>query len=151
MVVLFGVVALIVGLAVTVLAVSSATAGAGSGSGFQGSIRTVVPLAAPHERAGVVSLLYVVSYLGLGVPAVAAGFLVVHGGGLIETPRYYGGAVILLAAAALIGLLMSGRRARPAADTQPAPAPAAPASAAPALPAPAPAACLAAWPGQGIE
>ena len=58
----------------------------------------VVPLAAPHERAGVLSLLYVVSYLGLGVPAVAAGFGVVHGGGLVVTAREYGIAVIALAA-----------------------------------------------------
>ncbi|HSS88036.1 MAG TPA: TetR/AcrR family transcriptional regulator, partial [Streptosporangiaceae bacterium] len=41
----------------------SAIAGAGFGSGFQGGIRTVVPLAAAHQRAGLVSLLYVVSYL----------------------------------------------------------------------------------------
>ena len=61
----------------------------------------MVPLAAAHERAGLVSLLYVVSYLGLGVPAVLAGFGVVHGGGLIDTTRYYGAAVIALAALAL--------------------------------------------------
>jgi hypothetical protein len=42
----------------------SAIAGAGFGSGFQGGIRLVVPLAAAHQRAGLVSLLYVVSYLG---------------------------------------------------------------------------------------
>src|ERR1700749_2666070 len=114
-VMLFGILALITGVAVTVVAVSlgsaavffagSAIAGAGFGSGFQGGIRTVVPLAAPHERAGLVSLLYVVSYLGLGVPAVLAGFGVVHGGGLIDTTRYYGAAVIALAALALFGLL----------------------------------------------
>jgi hypothetical protein len=100
---------------VTVLAVSlgsaavffagTAIAGIGFGSGFQGAIRTVVPLAAPHQRAGLVSLLYVVSYLGLGVPAVLAGFGVVHGGGLIDTSRYFGAAVIALAALALLGLL----------------------------------------------
>ena len=44
-----------------------------------------VPLAAAHERAGLVSLLYVVSYLGLGGPAVLAGFGVVHGGGSSTT------------------------------------------------------------------
>jgi hypothetical protein len=112
---------------VTVMAVSlgsaagffagSAIAGAGFGSGFQGGIRTVIPLAAAHERAGLVSLLYVVSYLGLGVPAVLAGFGVVHGGGLISTTRYYGVAVIALAALALVGLLKNrpGRAAEPAA------------------------------------
>jgi len=114
-VMLVGILALIVGVAVTVLAVSlgsvaiffagSVIAGAGFGSGFQGGIRTVVPLAAPHERAGLVSLLFVVSYLGLGVPAVLAGFGVVHGGGLIVTTRYYGAALIVLAVVALFGLL----------------------------------------------
>ena len=129
-VMLVGILALITGVAVTVLAVSlgsamvffagSAIAGAGFGSGFQGGIRIVVPLAAAHERAGVVSLLYVVSYLGLGVPAVLAGFGVVHGGGLIDTTRYYGGAVIALAAVALLGLLKSrpGRATEPAALAQ---------------------------------
>jgi hypothetical protein len=48
-----------------------------------------------------------VSYLGLGVPAVVAGFGVVHGGGLIDTARYYGAAVIALAGLALFGLLKS--------------------------------------------
>jgi predicted MFS family arabinose efflux permease len=126
-VMLFGILALIAGMAVTVAAVSlrsapaffagSAIAGAGFGSGFQGSIRMAVPLAAAHERAGLVSLLYVVSYLGLGVPAVLAGFGVVHGGGLIDTARYYGAAVIGLAALALFGLLKNqpGRAAEPAA------------------------------------
>ncbi len=126
-----GILALVTGVAVTVLAVSlgspaaffagSAIAGAGFGSGFQGGIRLVVPLAAPHERAGLVSLLYVVSYLGLGVPAVLAGFGVVHGGGLIDTARYYGAAVIALAALALFGLLKTraGRAEQPA--TAPAP------------------------------
>ena len=126
-VMLFGIVALITGVAVTVTAVSlgsaalffagSAIAGAGFGSGFQGGIRLVVPLAAPHERAGLVSLLYVVSYLGLGVPAVIAGYGVVHGGGLIDTARYYGAAVIALAALALFGLLKN----RPGAPRSPPP------------------------------
>jgi MFS family permease len=126
-VMLFGILALIIGVTVTVMAVSlgsaavffagSAIAGAGFGSGFQGGIRMVVPLAAAHERAGLVSLLYVVSYLGLGVPAVLAGFGVVHGGGLITTSRYYGAAVIGLAALALFGLLKNrpGRAAEPGA------------------------------------
>ena len=123
-VMLVGILALITGVAVTVMAVTmgsvgvffagSAIAGAGFGSGFQGGIRIVVPLAAAHERAGLVSLLYVISYLGLGVPAVLAGFGVVHGGGLIDTTRYYGAAVIALATLAGFGLLKS--RPGPAAE-----------------------------------
>jgi predicted MFS family arabinose efflux permease len=129
-VMLVGIVALITGMAVTVLAVSlgsaalffagSVIAGVGFGSGFQGGIRMVVPLAAAHERAGLLSLLYVVSYLGLGVPAVLAGFGVVHGGGLINTARYYGAAVIALAAVALFGLLKN----KPSRAGEPAVAPA---------------------------
>jgi Major Facilitator Superfamily len=120
-VMLTGILALIAGVSVTMLALGiastplffagSAISGVGFGAGFQGSIRIVVPQAAAHERAGVLSLLYIASYLGLGVPAVAAGFLIVHGLGLTDTALYYGGAVILLAGVALPGLL----RARPAA------------------------------------
>ena len=55
------------------------------------------------------------SYLGLGVPTVLAGFGVVHGGGLTGTARYYGAAVIALAALALFGLTKTrpGRAAEP--------------------------------------
>ena len=81
----------------------------------------MVPLAAPHQRAGLVSLLYVVSYLGLGVPAVMAGFGVVHGGGLIDTARYYGAAVIALAALAAVRPAEDPARPRP--RRQPAPLP----------------------------
>jgi predicted MFS family arabinose efflux permease len=115
MVMALGSLTLAAGVAITVVAVNvgwtavffagSAIAGVGFGSGFQGGIRTVVPLAAAHQRAGVISLLYVVSYLGLGVPAVLAGFGVVHGGGLINTTRYYGAAVIALAVLALVSLV----------------------------------------------
>ena len=89
--------------------IGTAVSGVGFGSGFQGGIRTVIPLAAPHERAGVLSLLYVISYLGLGVPAVVAGFLTVHGQGLLGAAREYGSAVIVLAALALVGLVRPRR------------------------------------------
>ena len=55
------------------------------------------------------SLLYVVSYLGLGVPAVLAGVLVVHSGNLLTTARDYGFFVIALAVVALVGLLLPRR------------------------------------------
>jgi MFS family permease len=119
-VMLTGIAALIAGVAVTLLAltvkspavffVGTAISGAGFGSGFQGGIRTVVPRVAAHERAGVLSLLFVVSYLGLGVPAVAAGILATHGAGLIGAARYYGAALILLAVLALLSLIRSERK-----------------------------------------
>jgi predicted MFS family arabinose efflux permease len=116
-VMLIGIVGLVTGVVLTLVALSvrspavffagTVVSGVGFGSGFQGGIRTVVPLAAAHERSGVLSLLYVVSYLGLGVPAVAAGFLIVHGAGLVDAARAYGVALIVLAALALVGLSRS--------------------------------------------
>jgi Major Facilitator Superfamily len=114
-----GVLALVAGVALTLAALEigspglffagTAVSGIGFGSGFQGGIRTVVPMAAPHERAGVLSLLFVVSYLGMGVPAVAAGFLAVHGAGLIGAARDYSIALIVLGVAALAALYRSRR------------------------------------------
>lgn len=110
---------LVAGVAITLAAVDSHSAvlfflgaivaGVGFGSGFQGAIRTVVPFAQAHERAGVLAVLYVVSYLALGLPAVVAGFLVVHNGSIVTTAREYGIAVIVLAALALPGLLLPSR------------------------------------------
>jgi predicted MFS family arabinose efflux permease len=97
----------------TAFFVGTATAGVGFGGGFQGALRTVVPLAAPHERAGVLSAIYVASYLAMGLPAVVAGFLVVHGGGVTATAQGYGVAVMALAALALLGLSRPVRRRQP--------------------------------------
>jgi len=113
---LFGTAALMTGVAVTLLAIArasvgilfvgTAVAGVGFGGTFQGAIRSVIPLAAPHQRAGVLSVLYVVAYLAMGAPAVLAGLGVVHGGGLLVTAREYGLAVLALAGAALLGTLL---------------------------------------------
>jgi MFS family permease len=85
--------------------VGTAVAGIGFGAGFQGGIRLVAPLAHPDQRAGVLSVLFTVSYLGLGIPAVLAGLAVVHGGGLVTTSYEYGVAVIFLGLLATINLL----------------------------------------------
>lgn len=116
-----GVGALLVGVIVTLGAlglgslalffVGTAIAGAGFGSGFQGGIRVVVPQVAAHQRAGVLSLLYVVSYLGFGVPAVVAGVLTVDGPGLLGAAGIYGVAVIVLALLALLALARAQRTA----------------------------------------
>jgi hypothetical protein len=52
----------------------------------------------------VLSLLFVISYLGMGVPAVAAGFGATDGLGLLGSARVYGIALIVLAGFALAGL-----------------------------------------------
>jgi hypothetical protein len=70
----------------------------------------VLPLLRAHERAGALSVLYVVSYLGFGLPTVIAGVLVVHGGGLLATAIEYGVAVIAVALLALLALAAVARR-----------------------------------------
>ena len=114
-VLLVGTSALIAGVAVTlvgaetssaaIVLAGTAIAGVGFGAGFQGTIHTVMPLAAPHERAGLLSTIYVIAYLANSVPALLAGYLVGEVG-LVDTTRLYGGLVILLAGAAFLGLLV---------------------------------------------
>ena len=80
-----GLVALILGPIVTVafvfapslpgLVVGSAIAGVGFGAGFQAPLRMLLATAAPTHRAGLLSTIYVVSYLAFGVPSVIGGFL----------------------------------------------------------------------------
>ena len=114
-VMLIGTSTLIAGVAVVLLSLwvgsallfflGTAAAGVGFGAGFQGGIRLVAPLAHPDQRAGVLSVLFIVSYLGLGIPAVLAGLAVVRGGGLVTTSYEYGVAVIVLGLVATINLI----------------------------------------------
>ncbi|HTT10685.1 MAG TPA: MFS transporter [Burkholderiaceae bacterium] len=90
---------------------ATALAGSGFGAGFQGAMRTVLPTAEAHERAGVLSVVFVVSYLAMGVPAVVAGFFVSHGGALLPIAQHFGAVVVGLAAFALLGTL-TGRTLR---------------------------------------
>ncbi|MEH1058263.1 MFS transporter [Micromonospora sp. CPCC 206171] len=117
-VMLTGISALILGMIITLVSVTAesvvgffvglAFGGVGFGAGFQGSLKTVVPLVEAHERASVLSLLYIVCYVGFGLPTVIAGFLVVHGG-LLRTAEGYAVAVIVLALVALLGLRRAAR------------------------------------------
>ncbi|WP_055586276.1 MFS transporter [Peterkaempfera griseoplana] len=97
-------------------------AGYGFGTGFLGAFQTVGPLAGPDQRARLLSSLYVVSYLGFSLPAVAAGVAVVQVG-LRPTATAYGVVVMVLACVALTGLLLHRRReaAEPARPVAPAP------------------------------
>jgi hypothetical protein len=76
-------------------------AGCGFGSGFLGAVRSLVPLALPHERAGLMAAYYVLSYLAFCLPAMLAGhFSRVYG--LVLTTDGYGAVLIILAVAALL-------------------------------------------------
>ncbi|MDQ0669575.1 MFS transporter [Pseudomonas sp. W2I6] len=110
-----GAVLLAVGVALILTAVHSASlplffiatliAGSGFGSGFLGALRSVLPLALPHERAGLMSAFYVLSYLAFCVPSLLAGNLT-RTFGLIATTDGYGVVLIVLALGALVALLM---------------------------------------------
>ena len=106
---------LAVGVALILTAVHSASlplffiatliAGSGFGAGFLGALRSVVPLALPHERAGLMSAFYVLSYLAFCLPSLLAGNLI-RSVGLIATTDGYGAVLILLALGALVALLL---------------------------------------------
>ncbi len=102
-----------VGTAIVALSLRSATlfyigtaiSGAGFGAAFQGAVRNVIPHAQPSERAGVLSVIFVVSYLAMGLPAVIAGTLIVEQGNVLTTATEFGGVVMILAALALLGAM----------------------------------------------
>lgn len=85
--------------------IATLIAGSGFGAGFLGALRSVVPLALPHERAGLMSAFYVLSYLAFCLPSLLAGNLI-RSFGLIATTDGYGAVLILLAVGALIALLL---------------------------------------------
>jgi MFS family permease len=79
-----------------ILIAGSIVAGIGFGTSFSGSLRTLLPTAEPHHRAGLLSAFYVMSYLAFSLPAVAAG-LSVPFAGLATVAYVYGAVVIVLA------------------------------------------------------
>jgi len=80
---------------------ASIVAGAGFGLGFQGAVRSVMAKAGAAERAAVLSVVFIVSYLALALPAVAAGFVVARTGRLLETAFAFGALVAVLSAVSL--------------------------------------------------
>ncbi|CAO5237673.1 MFS transporter [Frankia sp. AgKG'84/4] len=90
--------------------VSTALAGVGFGASLQGGIRTVTPLASPEQRPGLLSAVFVVSYAGMGIPAVIAGYLVSRGHDLRQVAVGYVLALVLLAGAAAVSLARTSPR-----------------------------------------
>jgi MFS family permease len=79
-------------------------AGCGFGAGFLGAVRSLVPLALPHERAGLMSSFYVLSYLAFCLPSLLAGNLT-RTFGLVATTDGYGAVLIVLSVGALLALI----------------------------------------------
>lgn len=116
-----GVLALIIGLGVTVLALTSlslaalfagtAITGVGFGIAWLGVLRTLIALAPAASRGALLAAIYIVAYLAFAVPAVIAGYLVTRAG-LHDASVWYAGAMDLLAVAGLAGTVLVGRPAR---------------------------------------
>ncbi|MFM0016019.1 MFS transporter [Paraburkholderia sediminicola] len=108
-------VALLVGLLVSAIGIKqtslatfmigTALLGVGYGTGFQGSIRSVAALLAPEARAGALSVLFIVSYFSMGVPAILAGYRLTATGNVQRTAEELGIAALVLAIAALLAEL----------------------------------------------
>lgn len=93
---------------VPVMLGGTVVAGAGMGSVFSGTFRSVLPLAAANERAGLLAAFYVESYLAFSLPAILAGLLAPRLG-LQLSADIYGSAVIVLALISLIAMRAARR------------------------------------------
>ena len=87
-----------------VLFVGTAVAGLGFGPAFMGAYRATVAAAASDDRTGLITAIYIVSYLATGIPTVLAGIATSHYG-LRTTALVYSVAVAVLAAIAVSRLL----------------------------------------------
>ncbi|WP_426244670.1 MFS transporter [Nocardioides sp. LHG3406-4] len=95
-----------------VMFLGQAVAGLGFGASFTAALRLVLPLAGANQRAGVVSGIYVVSYLALGIPIIVVGQLT-ESLGIVSAVVWYSAATVLLAFISLAGQLhlqLTGRR-----------------------------------------
>jgi MFS family permease len=111
----YGAMALLIGLSITVTALSANSApafyvgtivaGIGFGAGFQGAVRSVISLAKPDERAAVLSVIFIVSYIAMGLPAIIAGLLIGSHGDLRFTTEEFAAVVMALAGLALLAAI----------------------------------------------
>jgi MFS family permease len=83
--------------------------GAGLGGAFTGTIRSLVPLAEAHERAGLFSAIYLVSYVTFGVPVIVAG-LFLSTIGVTAIALTFGAVTVVAAAAGVATQLATARR-----------------------------------------
>ncbi|HEY2167713.1 MAG TPA: MFS transporter [Jatrophihabitantaceae bacterium] len=110
-----GTVLLVIALATSSLSVfvaGAVLAGAGFGPAFLGSFRAVSQLAAPHERAALISAIYVVSYLAFSIPALVAGLVIAHLG--LRGPALVYAAIVALVALGTRAYESAQSRAHPA-------------------------------------
>ncbi|MDO9416310.1 MFS transporter [Pararhizobium sp.] len=92
---------------VALLFAGTAIAGTGFGASFLGCVRTIMPLAKPDERAGLLSAFYTESYLAFSIPAILAGVLA-HEIGLPAATDVYAAFILLLTVSGLVALKRAG-------------------------------------------
>lgn len=92
-----------------VMIAGQAVAGAAFGAAFTAALRLILPLTPAHQRAGVASTIYLVSYTAFGVPIVIAG-RVADIVGLVPTVCGYSAVTLLSAAISLGGQYRLRRR-----------------------------------------
>jgi predicted MFS family arabinose efflux permease len=112
---LAGCLVLLAGVAVTFAAIATTTAaaflagtavaGVGSGLTLLGVNRTLIALARPGQRARLIAAIFIISFLGLSIPALIAGVATAHFG-LHRTALAYCVATDALAAAAAGSLML---------------------------------------------
>ncbi len=122
---LAGCLVLLAGIAVTFTAVATTTAatflagtavaGVGTGLALLGVNRILIPLAPPGQRARLIAAIFIISFLGLSIPALIAGVATAHFG-LHRTALAYCTAMAALVAAAAASLML--RRRGPATDLE---------------------------------
>ena len=106
--------ALIAGIALTLAAVflqsaplmilGTVVAGIGFGNAYSGNLRTILPLAGDHERAGLLAAYFAESYLAFAIPAILAG-MAAPILGLVTTTYVYGAVLIVLILISLVASL----------------------------------------------
>ena len=122
---LAGCLVLLTGVTVTFAAIATTTAaaflagtaaaGIGTGLALLGVNRTLIPLAPPGQRARLIAAIFIISFLGLSIPALIAGVATAHFG-LHRTALAYCMAMAALIAVAAGSLML--RRGGPATGPQ---------------------------------
>ena len=107
----FGIIGGVLAGSLLIMILGQAIAGVGFGASFTAALRLIVPLVAIDERAGVVSAIYVVSYVAFGVPIVAEGLLA---GAIGDVPAvvWYTALTLLFALISLIAQIRIARAIR---------------------------------------
>ncbi len=121
-----GCIGLVIGGAITVLAIAVRSsvllllgtfiAGIGFGPVFVGAFRMILALAPAEDRAGLVAAIFTVSYIGFGAPALVAGFATTRYG-LRPTALVYCATVVALAVVAAVSLMVRQISPNAAPDT----------------------------------